>query len=133
MSYIMAAIVFSCGPLFLSIKLPMEAWYPFSTDAPHIRSIIYVMQVFAILQTGFCITVDFMIGMFFWYTTARLEMLALELQQTTHECQMKSCFRKHQEIIKYVHSSFQIFRVRSSDLKIFIRAEQKSFTSYFSM
>ncbi|KAF3054642.1 Odorant receptor 379, partial [Nylanderia fulva] len=99
-SYIMAAITFSCGPLFLSINLPMEsAWYPFSTETPYTRCILYVMQVFAILQTGFCITVDFMIAMFFWYSSARLEMLAQELQQITHENDLKTCIQKHQEII----------------------------------
>jgi len=74
-SYILAAITFSCGPLFLSINLPMEAWYPFSTETPYTRTILYILQVFAILQTGFCITVDFMIAMFFCYSAARLEML----------------------------------------------------------
>ncbi|EFN75502.1 hypothetical protein EAI_03036, partial [Harpegnathos saltator] len=101
-SYIMAAITFSCGPLFLSINLPMEGWYPFPTDAPYIKGVIYILQVFAILQTGFCVTVDFTIAMFFWYTTARLEMLGEELQHITHESQVKSCIRKHQEIIRYV-------------------------------
>nr|XP_012232394.1 PREDICTED: uncharacterized protein LOC105678012 [Linepithema humile] len=100
-SYILAAITFSCGPLFLPINLPMEAWYPFSTDTFYTRSILYIMQVFAILQTGFCITVDFMIAMFFWYSAARLEMLGQELQQITHENQIKTCIRKHQEIIRY--------------------------------
>ncbi|XP_026826184.1 uncharacterized protein LOC105287899 isoform X3 [Ooceraea biroi] len=32
-SYILAAITFSCGPFFLPINLPMEAWYPFPTDS----------------------------------------------------------------------------------------------------
>lgn len=101
-SYILAAIAFSCGPLFLSIDLPMEAWYPFSVESIYIKITLYVLQVFAILQTGFCITVDFMIAMFFWYPAARLEMLGLELQQITHENQMKTCIQKHQEIIRYI-------------------------------
>ncbi|XP_011701238.1 PREDICTED: uncharacterized protein LOC105457958, partial [Wasmannia auropunctata] len=98
-SYILAAITFSCGPLFLSINLPMEAWYPFSVENTYIRGILYILQVFAILQTGFCITVDFMIAMFLWYPAARLEMLGQELQQITHENQIKMCIKKHQEII----------------------------------
>ncbi|KAL6434399.1 hypothetical protein ACFW04_006062 [Cataglyphis niger] len=98
-SYILAAITFSCGPLFLSINLPMEAWYPFSTNTPYTRGILYILQVFAILQTGFCITVDFMIAMFFWYSAARLEMLGQEFQQITHESHVKNCIQKHQEII----------------------------------
>ncbi|KAL6434398.1 hypothetical protein ACFW04_006062 [Cataglyphis niger] len=101
-SYILAAITFSCGPLFLSINLPMEAWYPFSTNTPYTRGILYILQVFAILQTGFCITVDFMIAMFFWYSAARLEMLGQEFQQITHESHVKNCIQKHQEIIIFV-------------------------------
>jgi len=99
-SYIITAIIFSCGPLFLSISLPMEAWYPFSVESIYIKAILYILQVFAILQTGFCITVDFMIAMFFWYPAARLEMLGQELQQITHENQLKKCIQKHQEIIR---------------------------------
>ncbi|RLU22005.1 ObirOr5-G1 [Ooceraea biroi] len=101
-SYILAAITFSCGPFFLPINLPMEAWYPFPTDSLYVRSILYISQVLAILQTGFCITVDFMIAMFFWYSAARLDMLGLELQHITHENQIKTCIQKHQEIISFV-------------------------------
>ncbi|XP_071642067.1 uncharacterized protein [Temnothorax longispinosus] len=101
-SYILAAIAFSCGPLFLSIHLPMEAWYPFSIESIYTKVILYVLQVFAILQTGFCITVDFMIAMFFWYPAARLEMLGQELQQISHKNQTKTCIQKHQEIISFV-------------------------------
>ncbi|XP_025270377.1 uncharacterized protein LOC112639716 [Camponotus floridanus] len=99
-SNMLAAIAFSCGPLFLSINLPMEAWYPFSTEIPYIRGILYILQVFAIFQAGSCIIVDFMIAMFFWYSAARLEMLGQELQQITHENHVKTCIQKHQEIIK---------------------------------
>ncbi|XP_025075662.1 uncharacterized protein LOC105433326, partial [Pogonomyrmex barbatus] len=102
MSYILAAIAFSCGPLFLSITLPMEAWYPFSIETTYAKGILYILQVFAILQTGLCITVDFMIAMFFWYPAARLEMLRQEMQQITHENQIRTYIQKHQEIIRYV-------------------------------
>lgn len=80
----------------------MEAWYPFSIENIYTKGTLYVLQVFAILQTGFCITVDFMIAMLFWYPAARLEMLGQELLQITHENQMKKCIQKHQEIIRYV-------------------------------
>jgi len=80
----------------------MEAWYPFSIDSLYIKSILYISQVLAILQTGFSITVDFMIAMFLWYSAARLDMLGLELQYIRHENQMKACIQKHQEIIGYV-------------------------------
>lgn len=103
MSYMGAIIVFSCGPLFLPIDFPMEeAWYPFSTESIYTKVILYIWELYAIWQTGFSITVDFMIAMFFWYPAARLEMLGQELQQITHENQMKRYIQKHQEIIKYV-------------------------------
>jgi len=79
----------------------MEAWYPFPIDSLYVKSILYISQVFAILQTGFSITVDFMIAMFFWYSAARLDMLGLELQYIRYENQMKACIQKHQEIIRY--------------------------------
>lgn len=101
-SYILAAITFSCGPLFLPINLPMEGWYPFPTETFYIKNVLYILQVFAILQTGFCVTVDFMIAMFFGYATARLEMLQQELQHIMHESQVKLCIQKHQDIIRYI-------------------------------
>ncbi|EFN64618.1 hypothetical protein EAG_04576, partial [Camponotus floridanus] len=97
-SNMLAAIAFSFGPLFLSINLPMEAWYPFS-EIPYTKGILYILQVFAIFQAGSCIIVDFMIAMFFWYSAARLEMLEQELQQITQENHIKTCIQKHQEII----------------------------------
>lgn len=102
MSFMVSTIVFCFGPLFLSINFPMEAWYPFPVENIYTKIILYIWEVYAILQTGFSITVDFMIAMLFWYPAARLEMLGQELQQITHENQMKKCIRKHQEIIRYV-------------------------------
>lgn len=101
-NFMVSTIVFCFGPLFLSVTFPMEAWYPFSVENIYTKVILYVWEVYTILQTGFSITVDFMIAMFFWYPAARLEMLGQELQQITHENQMKKCIQKHQEIIRYV-------------------------------
>lgn len=63
-------------------------------------------QVIAITQVGCSITVDFMIAMFLWYSSARLEMLGEEFQQVTHKNQMKKCIRKHQEIIRYLEHKY---------------------------
>ncbi|XP_072767271.1 uncharacterized protein [Anoplolepis gracilipes] len=47
------AIAFSCGPIFLSNKFPLEGWYPFSTESPIIICIIYFTQVYIVVQAAF--------------------------------------------------------------------------------
>ncbi|KAG7197283.1 hypothetical protein KM043_018405 [Ampulex compressa] len=101
-SYAMAAVTFSCGPLFLSTQLPGEVTYPFSIEEPMRRFVLYVLQVFVILQTGFGIIVDFIVAMLFWFPAARLEILGLELEKAKKENQIRTCIKEHQEIIQFV-------------------------------
>ncbi|XP_011694479.1 PREDICTED: odorant receptor 65a [Wasmannia auropunctata] len=91
-----------CIPAFGSTKFPIEGTYPFLTESPFVIFIIYITQIYFIVQCGFCIGVDLLFAIFFLYSAAKLEMLCLEIQTVRNEGHINSCIKKHQEIIKFV-------------------------------
>lgn len=99
-SFSMAGITVICAPLFMSLEFPLNVWYPFSVKSLLLKFIIYVMQILLVAQTVFCLDVDVMIALFFFYSAARLEILASEIEQATDEDHVISCIKKHQEIIE---------------------------------
>lgn len=99
-SFIVAGITVVCSPLFLPLEFPVDVWYPFSTESLLRKFILYIMQIFIIAQTVFCLDVDIMIAVILIYSTVKLELLASEVEQATNEIHIISCIRKHQEIIK---------------------------------
>ncbi|XP_025270809.1 uncharacterized protein LOC112639857 [Camponotus floridanus] len=99
-SFFVAGITVIFSPLFLSQEFPLDVWYPFSTESLLRKFILYIMQIFTITQTVFCLDVDIMIAVILFYSTVKLEILASEVEQATNEIDIISCIRKHQEIIK---------------------------------
>ncbi|XP_071576458.1 uncharacterized protein [Temnothorax nylanderi] len=99
-SFIVAGITVICAPLFLHLEFPIDMWYPFSTKSPFQKFILYVMQIFAIAHTVFCFGVDVMITVMLFYSSAKLEILASEIQYAINEIHVISCIRRHQEIIR---------------------------------
>lgn len=99
-SFIVAGITVVCAPLFLPLEFPTDVWYPFSTESLLRKFILYIMQIFIIAQTVFCLDVDIMIAVILFYSTVKLELLASEVEQATNEIHIISCIRKHQEIIR---------------------------------
>jgi len=99
-SFFVAGITVIFSPLFLSQEFPLDVWYPFSTESLLRKFILYIMQIFTITQTVFCLDVDIMIAIILFYSTVKLEILASEVEQATNEIDIISCIRKHQEIIK---------------------------------
>ncbi|XP_070151718.1 uncharacterized protein [Polyergus mexicanus] len=99
-SFIIAGVTVICAPLFLPLEFPTDVWYPFSTEPLLRKFILYIMQIFIIAQTVFCLGVDIMIAVILFYSTAKLEILALEVEQATNEIHIVSCIKKHQKIIE---------------------------------
>lgn len=99
-SFIIAGVTVICAPLFLPLEFPTDVWYPFSTEPLLRKFILYIMQIFIIAQTVFCLGVDIMIAVILFYSTAKLEILAFEVEQATNEIHIVSCIKKHQEIIE---------------------------------
>ncbi|XP_050455390.1 odorant receptor 4-like [Cataglyphis hispanica] len=96
---------FCCGPIFLSTKWPIEIWYPFSIESPMAICIFYILQVYVIMKAGLNFIVILMFGMFFLYSSAKLEMLCSKIQSAKNKSQINSCIKKHQKIIKYVNEA----------------------------
>ncbi|CAL1679889.1 unnamed protein product [Lasius platythorax] len=103
----MAGVTVICAPLFVPLEFPLDVWYPFSTEPLLLKFILYIMQIFTIAHTIFCLDVDIMIAVFFFYSTARLEMLAFEIERATDEDHVVSSIKKHQEIIEFVSKTQQ--------------------------
>lgn len=98
--FIIAGITVIFSPLFLPLEFPMDVWYPFSTKPLFRKFILYLMQIFTVAHTVFCLGVDVMIAVILFYSSARLEILAFEMQHVTNAIHMILCIRKHQEIIE---------------------------------
>ncbi|XP_039304396.1 odorant receptor Or2 [Solenopsis invicta] len=124
-TYFLAPITFLCTPMFTSRKFPTEGLYPFSTESSFVTFVIFATQIYTSMQVACSVSVDFMFTVFFLYTTARLEMLCLEIQTAKSERQINSCIKKHQEIIKRqslgIASSF-IFLVASGCERVYVTA-----------
>jgi len=86
--------------MFTSEKHLSEELYPFSTELPFVKYIIYATKVYIIVQCGLSVGVDFLFAVFFLYSSAKLEMLCLEIQTVKNERQINTSIKKHQEIIK---------------------------------
>ncbi|EFN74033.1 hypothetical protein EAG_14617, partial [Camponotus floridanus] len=99
----LAVVVFSCGPLLLLTKFPIEVWYPFPIESPIAIRIFYTIQVYCIIKTGLNFMPNFILAILFLYSSARLEMLCLKIQNAKNKRQINSCIKKHQKIIKYMN------------------------------
>ncbi|XP_072742530.1 uncharacterized protein [Anoplolepis gracilipes] len=101
-AFSMAGLTVIFAPLFMPMEFPLNVWYPFSVDSSSRKFILYIMQIFTTMHVVFCLNVDVMITLFFLYSTARLEMLAFEIEQAIDEKHIISCIKKHQEIIEFI-------------------------------
>ena len=98
--FLIAAVLFMCGPLIMKKTLPADAWYPFPIDVFWIRFILYALQILAIVQAGLGIAVFYMIAMMFWYCTARLEMLGKKIESIACNYELELCIEEHRKLIK---------------------------------
>ncbi|KAG9431178.1 hypothetical protein HZU67_07153 [Apis mellifera carnica] len=105
MGYISTAISFSLMPLFSAQKLPADGWLPFSTEPFGIYCIIYFNHVYCILQTAFCIFVDFTIVILFSFPAAKLDVLRSKLRHVNNYDTLVSCIKEHQKIIGFVEDT----------------------------
>ena len=98
-SFLLAAVMFSCGPFIMATTLPANAWYPFSIDVFWIRFILYSLQILVIFQSVLNITVNYTIAMMLWYCTARLEILGRKIESAACKYELGLCIEEHQKLI----------------------------------
>ncbi|KOC67845.1 Odorant receptor 49b [Habropoda laboriosa] len=102
MGYVMTGITFSLAPLFSVQELPADGWIPFSIKPLGVYCLVYFVQVYCILQTAFCISVDFMIALLISFSAAKLDILGMKLRKANGHDVLVSCVKEHQEIIGFV-------------------------------
>ncbi|XP_011301215.1 uncharacterized protein [Fopius arisanus] len=102
LSYLQTAIAFSFGPLVMSSILPADTWYPFPIEIfSTLYFLVYIQQVFTIIQTGMCITVDFMVAFLLSYLSARLQTLNIEFRRAHGERELHACIAQHLDFIRF--------------------------------
>ncbi|CAK9821663.1 Odorant receptor 49b, partial [Anthophora retusa] len=104
MVYMITGITFSLAPLFSAQELPADGWIPFSMKPLGVYCIVYFVQVYCILQTIFCISVDFMIALLISFTSAKLDILGMKLRKAYDYGVLVSCVKEHQEIIGFKYN-----------------------------
>lgn len=96
--YTIASLAFFCGGFILRKKFPIDAVYPFSTDAVLVTIIVYIHQTFCIMQNSVIIIIDLLIITLFWYAGARIKILGYRLKTVSDDDQLRKCILEHQEI-----------------------------------
>ncbi|XP_076763026.1 odorant receptor 49b-like [Xylocopa sonorina] len=105
MGYIACGISFTFVPLISDQELPVDAWIPFSMEPFAIYAMVYASHVYCILQTAFCIGVDFTIVVLFAFPAVKLDILGTKLRDANDNDRLISCVKEHQEIIRFVEDT----------------------------
>ncbi|XP_043789693.1 uncharacterized protein LOC122713381 [Apis laboriosa] len=105
MGYILPASSFILMPLFSAQELPAEGWLPFSIKPLGIYCVVYVNHVYCILQTSFCIFVDFTIVILFSFPAAKLDVLRSKLRHVNNHDMLVNCIKEHQKILGFVEDT----------------------------
>ncbi|XP_072742577.1 odorant receptor 30a-like [Anoplolepis gracilipes] len=97
-----AGLIICFRPLITKERFPVDVWYPFFMDIPLRSFLIYVSQIFCGIECVLCLNTDSSIAMFLCYSTARLEVLQHNLENTKTKSFIHACIKEHQDIIKFV-------------------------------
>ncbi|XP_047368981.1 odorant receptor 30a-like isoform X2 [Vespa velutina] len=89
------------GPAILSQPLPTYAKYPFKVDSHPIYEIIYFHQGFVGILASVGGTIDCQVAVLLWFTSARFEILCMELTRFINLFDLNCCIRKHLHLLRY--------------------------------
>lgn len=90
----MTAVYFSLGPVFLPIVFPLETEYPFRVNYAPVNVLVYMHQAFLTFQGVAHICLSMMGALLLWFTAARFECLAVELQNCVNIPTLIFCVKK---------------------------------------
>lgn len=96
----LTAIGVICGPLFLPQQFPTDAKYPFSVQYYPLKIIIYLHQSLVGLQASAGMCIDCTIALLLFYSSARLEILALKVRSVKNEHELDACIELHNQILR---------------------------------
>ncbi|KAK2585689.1 hypothetical protein KPH14_010303 [Odynerus spinipes] len=98
------------GPAILPQPFPTFAKYPFKVESHPVHDIIYFQQAFIGILAAAGATVDCQVAVLLWFTSARFEILCVELRNVLDECDLNSCIRKHLHLIRYARDVIKTVR-----------------------
>ncbi|KAI4488159.1 hypothetical protein M0804_005007 [Polistes exclamans] len=107
-SNVAAAIAFAFAPLLTDNEVPGDAMFPFNLKPLHIKIPVYALDVIVLFQTALCVCVDFMIATLMWYSSTKLEILGLKLDNATDKYKIRDCAKEHQEILNFVSKTQKV-------------------------
>ncbi|THK33226.1 uncharacterized protein LOC107045791 [Diachasma alloeum] len=105
-----AAVSYVCGPLVLDQDLPTEAVYPFAIDYYPIFQIVYTIQSIVAFQCCAVGPLDGQVCMLFWFTIARLKLLADDMRNVASVDDLNACIRVHQSILRFNEKTINVAR-----------------------
>ncbi|XP_043500819.1 odorant receptor 30a-like [Polistes fuscatus] len=89
------------GPAILSQPFPTFAKYPFKVDSHPIYEIVYFQQAFVGILAAVGGTIDCQNAVLLWFTSARFEILSIELSRLMDLDNINYYIRKHLQLLKY--------------------------------
>lgn len=92
---------FIIGPAFSSASFPIDAEYPFQINYTLVKIIIYLQQTLVGYQCAAHVCLCIFGALLLWFTAARFECLAMELQKITNIGMLIACVKKQLHIRRY--------------------------------
>ncbi|XP_050474694.1 uncharacterized protein LOC126865843 [Bombus huntii] len=104
------ATCFSLRPIILPVSLPFDAEYPFAINYTSMYVIIYMHHACLCIQTAAHVCVSSFGALLLWFTVARFECLAAELERSTDIDALVVCVKKQLHLKRYAEEVFNSFR-----------------------
>nr|XP_003700088.1 PREDICTED: uncharacterized protein LOC100874989 [Megachile rotundata] len=82
-------------------QLPLNGWYPFSTEPDLVFYYIFCVEAYSIFQVSFSIFSDFVIIGLISFIAARLDILSSQMKQVSDYDLLVKCVKEHHEIIGF--------------------------------
>ncbi|XP_071876980.1 uncharacterized protein [Bombus fervidus] len=102
---------FSLGPAILPISFPADAEYPFRVNYTPMNIIIYAHQSILSYQCAAHSCVSIFGALLLWFTAARFECLAVELEKSTSINTLIVCIKKQLSLRRYAEEVLNNFRI----------------------
>ncbi|CAD1474518.1 unnamed protein product, partial [Heterotrigona itama] len=112
-SYIIGAYagasIYLWGPILFSLVNIIHAEYPFDTNRTSISVMVRVHQIVACYQCSSHMCLCVFGGLLIWFTAARYECLAVEIQKNTNIRTLTTCIRKQLHLKRYAEDVLACF------------------------
>ncbi|XP_063994214.1 odorant receptor 47a-like [Diachasmimorpha longicaudata] len=105
-----AAASYVWGPLVLDQDLPMDVVYPFEIHYYPVFQIVYTFQAISTMQCAAVGPLDAQVCMLFWFTIARLKLLAHDVKSIASVGDLNACVRVHQSILRFNEQACDVAR-----------------------